>query len=111
MRKTMKSPEKFKIGKNSRIKANTLQIADDVVIGDNVNIVCNKITIGPQSIIKNNVKITCTEFHTGAGLYMCDNVEIGRGGCNGPSSKVLVGNNVGIFENTIAAKQGLKINF
>ena len=32
---------------------------------------------------------------------MCEGVEIGRGGCNGPNSNVYIGSNVGIFERTI----------
>ena len=32
---------------------------------------------------------------------MMDGSEVGRGGCNGPNSRVTIGNNVGIFERTI----------
>ena len=32
---------------------------------------------------------------------MCDDVEVGRGGCTGPNSNVKIGNHVGIFEKTI----------
>ena len=32
-------------------------------------------------------------------LYMCDDVEIGRGGCMSPDSVVKIGKHVGIFEN------------
>lgn len=70
-------------------------------IGKNVTIECNSFTLGANSIIKDNCKITCTSFEAGEGLYMCEGVEIGRGGCYGPNSKVTIGNNVGIFEKTI----------
>ena len=70
-------------------------------IGKNVNIECNDFTLGPNSVIKDNCTIRCTKFYADEGLYMCENVEIGRGGCFGPNSKVHIGKNVGIFENTI----------
>jgi acetyltransferase-like isoleucine patch superfamily enzyme len=70
-------------------------------IGKNVTIECDNFTLGANSIIKDNCKITCTSFEAGEGLYMCEGVEIGRGGCYGPNSKVTIGNNVGIFEKAI----------
>jgi acetyltransferase-like isoleucine patch superfamily enzyme len=70
-------------------------------IGKNVTIECSNFTLGANSIIKDNCKITCTSFEAGEGLYMCEGVEVGRGGCYGPNSKVTIGNNVGIFERTI----------
>lgn len=70
-------------------------------IGKNVTIECDSFTLGANSIIKDNCKITCTSFQAGEGLYMCEGVEIGRGGCYGPNSKVNIGNNVGIFERAI----------
>ena len=70
-------------------------------IGKNVTIECKDFTLGANSIIKDNCTIRCTEFYAGEGLFMCENVEIGRGGCFGPDSKVYIGKNVGIFENTI----------
>ena len=70
-------------------------------IGKNVIIECNEFNLGPNSIIKDNCKITCTSFTAGEGLYMCEGVEVGRGGCYGPNSIVQIGNNVGIFERAI----------
>ena len=70
-------------------------------IGKNVEIRCDRFRLGANSVIKDNCKITCTSFEAGEGLYMCEGVEVGRGGCYGPNSKVTIGNNVGIFERTI----------
>ena len=83
------------------IKATHKNIHDSVVFGDNVSIECESLTIGKYSIIGNNVKIQCRELEIGDHFYMCDGVEIGRGGCSGPNSIVKIGNGVGIFENTI----------
>ena len=70
-------------------------------IGKNVTIECSNFTLGPNSIINDNCVIKCTKFVAGEGLYMCEDVEIGRGGCFGPNSNVYIGNNVGIFEGTV----------
>ena len=70
-------------------------------IGKNVTIECKDFTLGANSIIKDNCVIRCTKFYADEGLFMSENVEIGRGGCFGPDSKVYIGKNVGIFENTI----------
>lgn len=70
-------------------------------IGKNVVIECDTFELGANSIIKDGCKITCTSFKAGTGLYMCEEVEVGRGGCFGPNSKVTIGSNVGIFERAI----------
>jgi acetyltransferase-like isoleucine patch superfamily enzyme len=92
---------KFKIGKNSTINCNSVEIDDSVVIGNNVKIKCESIKIGKFSQIGNNVNINCRNLDIGTWLFVWDGVEIGRGGCNGPNSNVKIGNRVGIFENTI----------
>ena len=71
------------------------------IIGDNVTINCNEFTLGANSVIKDGCTINCNKFIAKEGLYMCEGVEIGRGGCNGPNSNVYIGSNVGIFERTI----------
>jgi acetyltransferase-like isoleucine patch superfamily enzyme len=91
----------FKLGNNSKITCNSAEIDDTVVIGDNVKIECDSIKLGKFSRIGNDVKITCKNFEAGSWLYMCDEVEVGRGGCTGPNSNVKIGNHVGIFERTI----------
>tara|TARA_R110001592_G_scaffold119357_3_gene322368 strand:+ start:9428 stop:10300 length:873 start_codon:yes stop_codon:yes gene_type:complete len=91
----------YKIGKNSKIIANSINIDNSVVIGDNVEIHCDSIKIDKLSKIGNNVKITCRKLEVGKFLYMADGVEIGRGGSTGLNSNVKIGNNVGIFEGTI----------
>ena len=79
-----------------------LHLGTSVKIGKNVEINCKeKLFIGDNSIIGDNVKINCTSFLAGDYLYMMDGSEVGRGGCNGPNSRVTIGNNVGIFERTI----------
>ena len=85
----------------SEIKANKIDIHESVEIGKNVQINCDSIKIGKFSKIGNNVKITCKNFEAGEWLYICDDVEVGRGGCTGPNSNVKIGNHVGIFEGTI----------
>jgi acetyltransferase-like isoleucine patch superfamily enzyme len=91
----------FKIGINSKIDCNRVEIDDSVVVGDNVKIECEFIKLGKFSVIGDNVKITCRNFEADEWLYMCSGVEVGRGGCTGPNSNVKIGKHVGIFENTI----------
>ena len=86
---------------NSKITANQIDIHPSVKIGDNVTINCDTIKIGKFSVIGNNITINCKSFEAGDRLYICDGVEVGRGGCTGPNSNVKIGNNVGIFEKTI----------
>jgi acetyltransferase-like isoleucine patch superfamily enzyme len=88
--------------KNSIINADKIIIGDNCTIGENVNINCIGVfEIGECSVIKDNCTITCNNFTSGKYLYMSSEVEIGRGGCNGPNSNVYIGSNVGIFERTI----------
>ena len=84
-----------------KIQANDVNIHPSVQIGENVEIICDKIKIDKFAKIGNNVKIHCKSFEAGSWLYVCDDVEIGRGGCYGPNSNVKIGNHVGIFEKTI----------
>jgi len=92
---------KFVMGKDSKITCNIAEIDDTVVFGNNVTIDCNKIKLGKNCVIKDNVKITCNSFESDDWLYICEGVEIGRGGCQGPNSNVKIGKHVGIFERTI----------
>ena len=91
----------MQLGKNSKIIANHIDIHESVVIGDNVQIHCDSIKLGEFSRIGNDIKINCKSFEAGSWLYMCDRVEVGRGGCTGPNSNVKIGNHVGIFEGTV----------
>jgi len=91
----------MKLGKNSKIIANHIDIHKSVEIGDNVQIHCDTIKIDEFSKIGNDVKINCKSFEAGSWLFMWDRVEVGRGGCTGPNSNVKIGNHVGIFEDTI----------
>ena len=65
-------------------------------IGKNVVIDCKDFVLGKNSVIKDNCTIKCTSFKAEEGLYMCEGVEVGRGGCYGPNSRVNIGKNVGI---------------
>ena len=47
---------------------------------------CEVFELGENCYIGPNCKITCKEFRAGDYLWMPANVEIGRGGCNGPDS-------------------------
>ena len=91
----------FKLGNNSSLIENKINIHDSAIIKDNVQIVCDEIEIGFNSIIADGTKINCKKFIAGDYLYMQSNVEIGRGGSRGPNSVVEIGNHVGIFERTI----------
>ena len=90
-----------KIGKNSEIIANNVDIDDSVIIGDNVQINCENIKLGKFCKIGDNVEISCTSFEADDWLFMLHGVEIGRGGSYGSNSNVKIGKHVGIFENTI----------
>jgi len=92
---------KIKLGKNSKIIGNHVDIHESVEIGDNVQIHCDTIKIGEFSKIGNNVNIFCKSFEAGSWLFMWHGVEVGRGGSTGPNSTVKIGNGVGIFENTV----------
>jgi len=62
---------------------------------------CQVFELGEHGYIGPNCKITCKEFKAGDYLWMPADVEVGRGGCNGPNSVVHIGNSVGIFEGTV----------
>ena len=83
------------------VKAVEKNIDETVKFGSNVSINCEKVTIGKFATIGNNVRIQCRELEIGDNLFMADGVEVGRGGSTGYNSTVKIGNNVGIFENTI----------
>ncbi len=90
------------ISKNAIIESNDIQIGKNVIIGDGVEIRCpEKIHIGDNSVLTKDIKINCTSFEAGEYLFMCERVEIGRGGCYGPNSRVKIGKHVGIFEGTV----------
>tara|TARA_R110001583_G_scaffold19175_10_gene75353 strand:+ start:1026 stop:1895 length:870 start_codon:yes stop_codon:yes gene_type:complete len=91
----------FQLGQDSKITGTSVEIDDSVVIGKNVQINCDSLKIGKFGSIGDNVKITCKSLEVGDWLYMCEGVEIGRGGCTGPNSNVKIGDHVGIFERTI----------
>ncbi len=96
----------MKIKKSIRMSTGTVKAVEKnidktVKFGSNVSINCEKVTIGKFATIGNNVKIQCKELEIGDNLFMANGVEIGRGGCTGHNSTVKIGNNVGIFENTI----------
>jgi acetyltransferase-like isoleucine patch superfamily enzyme len=94
-----------------KLTARTVIIEDGCYIGENVEIVSNfihikkytkingvkahcpdKFIIGECGYIGNKCKIKCRSFDAGQYLWMTDDVEIGRGGCDGPNSHVKLGN-------------------
>ena len=87
--------------KKNKINVVEKNIDETVKFGSNVSINCEKVTIGKFATIGNNVKIQCKELEIGDNLFMADGVEIGKGGNTGYNSIVKIGNNVGIFQNTL----------
>jgi acetyltransferase-like isoleucine patch superfamily enzyme len=76
-------------------------IPETAYVHPNVQIRCETFEVGPHTYIGEGTKITCRHFKAGKYLYMPTNVEVGRGGCTGPESEVIIGDHVGIFENTM----------
>lgn len=83
------------------IKANKLYIPASSTIHPSVSIECDEFTIGENSYIGPGTKIACKSFIAGDYLYLSSEVEVGRGGCTGPNSNVVIGNHVGVFERTV----------
>ena len=105
------------MGKNTHMKdyskqliGKTVIVEDGVFIDDDVRIVSDyihikkhteihglvahcpeKFVVGECSFIGKNNKFTCKSFEAGKYLWLTDDVEIGRGGCNGPNSHVILG--------------------
>ena len=82
------------------IKAKHIDIHPSARFGDNVRIICETVKLGINAYLGNNVSVECRKFSAGENLYMTDGVQVGRGGKFGENSNVIIGNNVGIFENT-----------
>jgi len=85
-----------------KINAKEVIIGEDCFIGENVEInVRGKFELGRCSVILDGCKINCQEFSAGEYLFMSNDVEIGRGGCQNPEAIVKIGKHVGIFERTL----------
>ena len=52
-------------------------------------------------MISKNAILETNDLQIGEYLFMCERVDIGRGGCYGPNSRVKIGKHVGIFEGTV----------
>lgn len=83
------------------IKANHFKVPSSSFIHESTKIECNTFELGENCYIGKNNLITCESFIAGDYLYMTDFIEVGRGGCTGPDSQVIIGNNVGIFERCV----------
>ena len=83
------------------IRANRFIAPNNAFIHPSVNIECDEFVIGQNSYIGPNCNITCKKFIAGDYLYFSSNVEVGRGGCTGPNSNVIIGNHVGVFEGVV----------
>lgn len=93
---------RVKFGKDVTIKADTVEIGDDVVIDDQVTINCRgHLRIGHHGMIGRSSRIDCNNLSIGAWFYSCEGLEIGAGGCHSKESNVTIGNNVGIFERVL----------
>ena len=94
-----------------KLNAATLIVEEGCYIGPDVEITSNyihikkftkihslkancpeKFVIGACGTIGRNCKMKCRSFECGDYLWMTDDVEIGRGGCDGPNSRVKIGN-------------------
>jgi acetyltransferase-like isoleucine patch superfamily enzyme len=94
-----------------KLKAATIIIEEGCFIGEDVEIISDyihikkytklsglkahcpdKFIIGECGYIGSNCKIKCRSFDAGQYLWMTGDVEVGRGGCDGPNSHVKIGN-------------------
>lgn len=83
------------------IKANITIIPDSAFIHESTIIECDHFEVGENTYIGPNNKIICKKFIAGNYLYITERVDVGRGGCTGPNSEVIIGDNVGIFEDVV----------
>jgi len=104
----MRKNKKVYIGNNVDIDETVIIKSNDIYIGDNSKILKgtyihspNKFYLGKNSYIGKNINIKCLEFICKENLYMCDGVEVGRGGCMGINSILHIGKHVGIFEGSM----------
>jgi|TARA_Y100000389_G_scaffold103630_1_gene100533 acetyltransferase-like isoleucine patch superfamily enzyme len=82
------------------ILTNKFSVGENSTIDPSAKIKCDVFSIGSNCYIGPNSVIECKEFYAGD-YFFAPRLEVGRGGCNGPNSIVKIGNNVGIFEDTI----------
>lgn len=83
------------------IRANTKIIPESAFIHESTIIECDHFEVGENTYIGPNNKITCKKFVAGDYFYMTERVDVGRGGCTGPNSEVIIGKNVGVFEDVV----------
>lgn len=83
------------------IKANKIKVPGSSTIHYSAHIECDEFILGENCYIGPDTKITCKSFKAGNYLYFSSEVEVGRGGCTGPNSNVVIGNHVGVFERTV----------
>lgn len=89
-------------GRNVRVRAKSLEIADSVRILDGVSITCRgDLKIGHHSIIGEGARIDCNNLTIGEWFYSCEGLEIGAGGCRSRDSNVTIGSRVGLFERVL----------
>ena len=83
------------------IKANNKIIPSSAFVHESNIIECDHFEVGENAFIGPNNKITCKKFVAGDYLFMTEGIDIGRGGCTGPNSEVIIGRDVGIFEGVV----------
>ncbi len=89
-------------GSNVSIKADTIDIGDNVIFHNDISIVCRgHFKIGSHSILGSGAKVQCNNLSIGQWLYSCEGLEIGSGGCYNKEANVEIGNCVGIFERVL----------
>jgi acetyltransferase-like isoleucine patch superfamily enzyme len=80
------------IGENTTIISNHIHIKKNTTIKGLKAHTPEKFVIGECGYIGNDCTFKCLSFEVGDYLWMVDGAEIGRGGCEGPNSKVKIGN-------------------
>ena len=103
-----------------KLLGRTVIVEDDCYIGEDVEIISDhihikqyvtieglkahvpeKFIVGECGYIGNNCTIQCLSFEVGSYLWMPSKVEIGRGGYDGPNSRVKIGNHAMICEEVV----------
>jgi len=91
-----------RFGNNVSIKANRIEIDDNVIFQDDISIVCRgRFKIGHHSIVGRGTRVQCSNLTIGHWFYSCKGLEIGAGGCNSKEANVQIGNCVSIFETVL----------
>ena len=102
-----------------KLQGKTVIVEDNCFVDYDVEIISDYIHLKPYTTLKklkahtpekfvigecgyiNNCVIKCLSFEAGSYIWMPDRAEIGRGGCEGPDSRVKIGNHCMICEDVM----------